>query len=145
VKVLSFVISVIRASIVDVLMSDCGTCVVVVQAASEASELELQASIELEKARPALELAKEAVNCLDKTSLTELKAMQKPPAGVDIVMKVVLIMLANERKNLSWEAGKKLMANVSQFKARLENYRCEPRLSLVVLVRFAASRSTCRD
>ena len=50
--------------------------------------------------------------------------MLKPPPGVDIVSKVVLILLTNEKKNLSWEAGKRLMANVGHFKARLENYRC---------------------
>jgi dynein heavy chain len=84
----------------------------------------MEAQAELELARPALEAAKAAIDCLDKASLTELKALQKPPPGVDVVLKVVLVMLLNEKKNLSWEAGKKLMANVSTFKARLEAYRC---------------------
>ena len=93
------------------------------QAAQQASDLEVQAHSELERARPALDAAVAAIDCLDKASLTELKAMQKPPPGVDVVMKVVLVMLLNEKKNLSWEAGKKLMANISTFKARLESYR----------------------
>jgi dynein heavy chain len=71
-----------------------------------------------------MQAARAAIDCLDKASLTELKALQKPPPGVDVVMKVVLVMLLNEKKNLSWENGKKLMANIATFKTRLESYRC---------------------
>ena len=94
------------------------------EAAAEAAELERKANDELEVARPTLERARIAVDCLDKASLTELKSMIKPPEGVDVVMKVILIMLTNEKKSLSWDNGKRLMANVGQFKSRLEAYRC---------------------
>lgn len=98
-------------------------CVRVLQAAREAADLEQKANAELALAQPTLEAAKAAVNCLDKGSLTELKSLSKPPEGVDLVMKVVLIMLTNEKKSLSWENGKRLMANVGQFKSRLEAYK----------------------
>ncbi|CAK4776251.1 unnamed protein product [Aphanomyces euteiches] len=91
-------------------------------AAETASKIERQASAELEIAQPALKAAQEAVNCLNKASLTELKSMQKPPAGVDKVTTAVLMMLKEETKNFSWDNAKKMMAKVDTFKLQLEQY-----------------------
>ena len=44
-------------------------------------------------AKPAMDAANDAVNCLDKASLTELKSFAKPPAGVDKVTTALLIMI----------------------------------------------------
>jgi hypothetical protein len=55
--------------------------------------LEEQAAGDLAIARPALDAANDAVNCLDKNSLTELKSFSKPPAGVDKVTTALLIMI----------------------------------------------------
>ena len=106
-----------------VCMIVCTFVFAVFQAAREAAELESRANEELELARPVLDRARAAVDCLDKASLTELKSLQKPPEGVDIVMKVVLVMLTNEKKSLTWDNGKRLMSNVGQFKSRLEAFR----------------------
>jgi dynein heavy chain len=62
-------------------------------AAAEARKLEEQAAGDLAIARPALDAANDAVNCLDKNSLTELKSFTKPPAGVDKVTTALLIMI----------------------------------------------------
>ena len=70
-----------------------------------------------------MEQATEAVNCLSKASLTELKSFSKPPPGVDKVTTAVLIMLKGEKKNFSWENAKKMMAKVDAFKTSLESYR----------------------
>ena len=94
-------------------------------AADEARKLELQAAGDLAIARPALDAANEAVNCLDKASMTELKSFSKPPAGVDKVTTALLIMIKGEKKDFSWDNAKKMMAKVDAFKEKLENYRGE--------------------
>ena len=90
--------------------------------AAEAAKIEASAENELAEAKPAMIAAKEAVNCLSKQSLTELKGFSKPPSGVDKVTTCVLMMIKNERKNFSWDNAKKMMAKVEGFKSTLENY-----------------------
>merc|ERR1719162_1437690 len=68
-------------------------------ASSNAAAIEEHAETELSAAKPAMEAAAAAVDCLSKGMLTELKSLPKPPAGVDIVTKCCLIMLENEFKN----------------------------------------------
>eukprot|EP00752_Nemacystus_decipiens_P011484 g10196.t1 len=94
-------------------------------AANNARNIEVEAEMELAVAKPALMAAHEAVNCLDKASLTELKSFSKPPPGVDLVTTALLIMVKLERKNFSWENAKKMMAKVDAFKEQLEEYRGE--------------------
>eukprot|EP00904_Undaria_pinnatifida_P003150 jgi/Undpi1/12836/HiC_scaffold_7.g02503.m1 len=94
-------------------------------AASNARTIEIEAEMELAVAKPALLAAQEAVNCLDKASLTELKSFSKPPPGVDLVTTALLIMIKLEKKNFSWENAKKMMAKVDAFKEQLEEYRGE--------------------
>merc|ERR1711879_458348 len=54
--------------------------------ASEAAEIKAVADGELSEAMPAMEKAAEAVNCLDKNSIGELKGFGKPPPEcVDVV------------------------------------------------------------
>ena len=95
------------------------------EAAGEARKLEDQAAGDLQMATPALEAATNAVKCLDKGSLTELKSFAKPPAGVDKVTTALLIMIKGEKKDFSWENAKKMMAKVDGFKDKLEKYRGE--------------------
>jgi dynein heavy chain len=95
------------------------------EAAGEARKLEDQAAGDLAIASPALEAANNAVKCLDKNSLTELKSFSKPPAGVDKVTTALLIMIKGEKKDFSWENAKKMMAKVDAFKEKLEKYRGE--------------------
>ncbi|RYH32012.1 hypothetical protein EON65_01475, partial [archaeon] len=94
-------------------------------AAAEARGIEEQAAGDLAIAKPALDAANDAVNCLDKASLTELKSFTKPPAGVDKVTTALLIMIKGEKKDFSWENAKKMMAKIDAFKEKLESYRGE--------------------
>eukprot|EP00981_Chlorochromonas_danica_P014350 scaffold7822_cov179-Ochromonas_danica.AAC.11 len=94
-------------------------------AAAEARTIEEQAAGDLAIAKPALDAANDAVNCLDKGSLTELKSFSKPPSGVDKVTTALLIMIKGEKKDFSWENAKKMMAKIDAFKEKLENYRGE--------------------
>ena len=90
-----------------------------------AAEIEAQAEEELSQAKPAMEAAAAAVDCLSKNMLTELKNLANPPAGVDMVTAAVLILLEREYKNHKWDRAKKMMANVDQFKGRLVAFRGE--------------------
>ena len=92
-------------------------------AANDANVLEEQAAGDLAIAKPALDRAVDAVNCLDKASMTELKSFTKPPSGVDKVTAALLVMIKLEKKDFSWENAKKMMAKVDAFKERLETYR----------------------
>jgi len=91
-------------------------------AAKEARGIEQQAAGDLALAKPALEAAEHAVKGLDKASMTELKGFANPPAGVDKVTAALLILVRNEKKNLSWENAKKMMAKVDAFKEQLESF-----------------------
>ncbi|GAB9467560.1 hypothetical protein Gpo141_00004900 [Globisporangium polare] len=92
------------------------------KAAEIATSIEAQSAVELAIAKPALDAAQQAVNCLNKASLTELKSMGKPPAGVDKVTAAVLMLVKNETKNFSWDNAKKMMAKVDVFKTQLEQF-----------------------
>ena len=94
-------------------------------ATAEADKIAAEAEADLAEAKPAMDAAAEAVNGLSKSSLSELKNFPTPPSGVDIVTKGVLMMIAGEMKNHSWERAKKMMSNVSSFLTQLENYDAE--------------------
>eukprot|EP01029_Cantina_marsupialis_P031992 TRINITY_DN941_c0_g1_i4.p1 TRINITY_DN941_c0_g1~~TRINITY_DN941_c0_g1_i4.p1 ORF type:complete len:2679 (+),score=890.45 TRINITY_DN941_c0_g1_i4:109-8145(+) len=94
-------------------------------AAKTATEIEQQANTELQEAKPALEKASDAVKCLNKASLTELKSLSKPPMGVDKVTTAVLMMVKQEKHNFQWDNAKKMMSKVDAFKISLEKYDAE--------------------
>lgn len=94
-------------------------------ASEEAARIETQAEAELGQAKPAMEAAKDAVDCLSKNMLTELKSLSSPPSGVDLITSACLILIEKEYKNFKWDRAKKMMANVDQFKSRLQTYRGE--------------------
>ena len=95
------------------------------KASSEAEAIAVDAERELGAAKPAMEAAAAAVDCLSKSMLTELKSLPKPPAGVDLVTSACLILVEHEYKNHKWDRAKKMMANVDQFKTQLQEFRGE--------------------
>ena len=94
-------------------------------ASAAAEKIQVEADIELAKAKPAMDAANEAVNCLDKNSLNELKGFATPPGGVPDVTGAVLMMLEGEFKNHSWDRAKKMMSNLGQFLEKLQTYDAE--------------------
>ena len=91
---------------------------------AEAEEKQAIASEELKKAQPLKEQALEAINCIEKASMTELASFSKPPAAVDPVMQAVVLILSEggrPARDLSWKAAKKLMGNTSTFLTRLQH------------------------
>jgi dynein heavy chain len=85
--------------------------------AEEVSAFQAECEKEMAAAEPVVQGAIEALNSLDKKSLTELKALASPPPGVEDVTAGVMVLLAGGKipKDLSWNAAKKQMGNLDQF------------------------------
>ena len=82
--------------------------------ANAADNEKAKANKELEEAVPAMKAAEEAVACLDKKSIQELKSLANPPAQVFDVSKAVLL-LKGEKKNFAWANAQKMMNNPQKF------------------------------
>lgn len=63
------------------------------------------------------------MDTLNKKDLGEAKSLKKPPAGVDDITAVVLILLENNPKDKSWGAAQKMMNNVDKFLDRLKGFK----------------------
>ncbi|CAK0838245.1 unnamed protein product [Prorocentrum cordatum] len=83
--------------------------------AAEAAALQAEADGELTEAMPAMEAAKEAVNCLDKNSIGELKGFGRPPPECVDVCAACAFLLKNEKKKIEWKTAQKMMANPNAF------------------------------
>jgi len=66
---------------------------------------------------PALNAANNAVAGLDKKFIAEMKSMQKPPSGVDVVMDAVMVFL---EKNTGWASVKKELQQADFLKSIME-------------------------
>jgi dynein heavy chain len=86
-----------------------------------------QASCEsdLAAAEPLVEAALAALDTLNKKDLGEAKSLKKPPAGVDDITAVILILLQNNPKDKSWNAATKMMGNVDKFMDTLKGFKEE--------------------
>ncbi|TYZ65632.1 hypothetical protein PybrP1_006817 [[Pythium] brassicae (nom. inval.)] len=94
-------------------------------ASAAAATLAAEAEKELSQAKPAMDAAAAAVDCLSKPAITELKSLPKPPAGVDNVTKACLILVEKEYKNHKWDRAKKMMNNAGAFLDALKEFRGE--------------------
>ena len=92
----------------------------------EVSAFAAQCNADLAAAEPAVEKAKEALNNLDKASLTELKGMTSPAPIVLAVCNCVQYMQAPpgqlKKVKTAWAEAKKMMGSVDQFLASLLNF-----------------------
>ena len=82
--------------------------------ADNAAKIKAEADTQLEEALPAMKAAEEAVNCLNKASIQELKALVKPPKECESVTTTVL-MLRGEKKNYTWQNAQKMMNKPDKF------------------------------
>ena len=67
--------------------------------------------------------AEAALDTLNKKDIGEAKSLKKPPAGVDDITAVVIILLEGNPKDKSWAAAQKLMNNVDKFMERLKTFK----------------------
>ena len=74
---------------------------------------------DFDKVKPELDRAQEAVEHIDKKSLTEMKNYLNPPAIVGMVMEGVCILLG---KKYDWDTAKKLMIDLNGFINSLLKY-----------------------
>lgn len=86
---------------------------------------------QLALALPALQEATDALNCLNKNDITEIKTMQKPPNGVKMVMETLCILNdvkparvqdpedITKKINDYWDVSKKVFLNDMQFLNKL--------------------------
>ncbi len=114
--------------------------------AADVAERRRQCEVELEKAEPALIAATEALNTLNKSNLTELKAFAQPPEAVANVTAAVMCLCApggRIPKDRSWKAFRAWMGMVEQFLDSLVHYDKENihENSLKATARLVASRS----
>lgn len=111
--------------------------------ARNANEIKAECDKDLAAALPIMEKAKEAVKCLTRDSLSNLKALASPPQQVCVfaqrvcrlclmlscqvldVTKAVLILKNNERRNFSWNNAKKMLSNPNSFLAELGEFKAE--------------------
>jgi dynein heavy chain len=75
--------------------------------ANDAKEAKANAEKELEAAIPAMQRAKEAVDCLEVKAIVEFKSFASAPPGTEQVTNACLIMVKGEtnKKNLTWPKG----------------------------------------
>lgn len=101
--------------------------------AKETQEIADDAQRDLNEALPALDAAVASVKSLNKNDITEIKVMQKPPAGVRLVMEAVCIMQSVKPKRVAgekvgekiddyWSASQPLLQNPQKFLDSLLNY-----------------------
>ena len=86
----------------------------------EAEAVEARALESLAEAEPAMHAAAAAVDVLEKSMITELKGLNTPPTGVDMVTNAVLVLVYGEKsRNLTWKRAQRMMSKVDKFKRDL--------------------------
>jgi len=89
--------------------------------------LKEQAEKSLANAIPALERAKNAIDCIKKGHITEMKSMGSPPAMVVVTAKVIMILLgekvsANDAEDKVWKKAVQMMNNPDKFLQTVKTY-----------------------
>lgn len=92
-------------------------------AAKEVTEKQASCERDLAAAEPLVLQAEAALDTLNKKDLGEAKSLKKPPAGVDDITAVIIILLEGNPKDKSWAAACKLMNNVDKFLERLKGFK----------------------
>ncbi|XP_014674130.1 PREDICTED: dynein heavy chain 1, axonemal-like [Priapulus caudatus] len=88
---------------------------------------------DLAEALPALDAALKSLDALNKNDIVEVRAMQRPPDGVRLVMEAVCIMFEVKPKKVPgeklgqkiddyWDAGKALLQDPPKFISELRTY-----------------------
>ncbi|KAG7240353.1 hypothetical protein INR49_026924, partial [Caranx melampygus] len=98
-----------------------------------AGAIAADAQKDLDEALPALDAALTSLKSLNKNDVTEVRAMQRPPQGVKLVIEAVCIMKGIKPKKVPgekpgtkindyWEPGKGLLQDPGKFLESLFNY-----------------------
>merc|ERR1711998_105764 len=87
-----------------------------------AQKMQEQADGELSEAMTAMKAAKEAVNCLTKPAIQELKSLGKPPVECIDVCAATAFLLKAEKKKLDWKGAQKMMNNPAGFLDEIKEF-----------------------
>ncbi|VDD79452.1 unnamed protein product [Mesocestoides corti] len=101
--------------------------------AAECAEIKDDAQRDLDEALPALYASLDAVKSLNKSDITEVRAMMRPPEGVRLVIEAVCIMkdvkpkkVAGDKPGIKvddyWEPGKAMLQDPGKFLDSLLNF-----------------------
>jgi len=96
-------------------------------AAKEAQDLKEQAEKSLAQAIPALEKSKQAIDCIKKGHITEMKSLGSPPQMVIVTAKCIMILFgekvsANDAEDKIWKKAVQMMNNPDKFLQTLKSY-----------------------
>ena len=91
--------------------------------ATEVAAKQVSVQADLDAAEPLVDQALAALDTLNKKDLGEAKSLKKPPAGVDDITAVIIILLQNNPKDKSWNAATKMMSNVDKFMETLKGFK----------------------
>jgi len=93
--------------------------------AEKAAAFEKDAKTQLEAAEPAMLAAAEAVNCLEKPAITELKMYQTAPAGCLEVCQACAYLLFSAKKPIDWKAAQNMMKDPMGFISTVKEFTGE--------------------
>jgi len=102
--------------------------------ASDVTKQQISCEEDLAKAIPLVKEAESALDVLDKKDFQELKALAKPPGGVDLVCECAMHLQATLDPNIevdkkgavkdnSWKGSVKMMNNPEKFLVNLKEYK----------------------
>lgn len=94
------------------------------QLTEAANTLKEEADRKLEEAKPAMQRAKDAVDCLTKQSIQEMKALGKPTQPIQDVAKAVLL-LRGDKSAFTWNNALKMLGNPIKFIEDIQTYKKE--------------------
>lgn len=77
-----------------------------------------EAESSLAEALPALEAARNALQDLDKSDVTEIRSFAKPPKQVQVVCECILVMRGV--KEISWQSAKGMMSEANFLRSLME-------------------------
>ena len=115
-------------------------------ASNEAEKLKAGCDQALKLALPALQMAKAAVDCINKGFITEMKSLGTPPVGVLTTARAVLLLLG-EKVTLTdpddkvWKKAQGVMNNPSAFLQRIIDFNAEN----IDPLALAPARKICED
>ena len=89
-----------------------------------ANQLKEEADRKLEEAEPAMIRAKTAVDCLNKSSIQEMKALGKPTQPIQDVAKAVLL-LRGDKSAFTWNNALKMLGNPIKFIEDIQAFKKE--------------------
>lgn len=115
---------------------------------AEVTQKQEDCECDLAAALPAVGKAMAALDTITKKDLGEMKALKKPPAGIDDVMAACLVLLSPAEgviKDRSWQSAVKAMKDIDKFMHSLMDFKAVIDREEVPKANFKAVRSCLKS